>query len=108
MTVGVPRPRRATIADPSAREFPLDADLVIPPEYQSYVGQRVAFFDSELSVELATAEDVADALLESVQDETGRLRWIVGVDQVERMHMRHETSEAEYIDWSWRSFGPAR
>jgi hypothetical protein len=58
--------------------------------------------------ELATAEDVADALLESVEDETGRLQWIVGVDQVERMHMRHETLEAEYIDWSWRTFGPAR
>ncbi len=51
---------------------------------------------------------MADALLESVEDETGRQRWIVGLDQVERMHMRHETSEAEYIDWSWRSFGPAR
>jgi hypothetical protein len=24
------------------------------------------------------------------------------------MHMRHETSEAEYIDWSWRTLGPAR
>jgi hypothetical protein len=47
-------------------------------------------------------------LLESVEDETGRLRWIVGVDQVEWMHMRHETSEAEYIDRSWRTFGPAR
>jgi NAD(P)-dependent dehydrogenase (short-subunit alcohol dehydrogenase family) len=83
-------------------------DLVIPPEYQAYVGQRIAFFDSEFPVELATAEDVADALLESVEDETERLRWVVGVDQAERMHMRHETSEAEYIDWSWRSFGPAR
>jgi hypothetical protein len=68
----------------------------------------MAFFDSDFPVELATAEDVADALLESVEDETGRLRWIVGLDQVERMHMRHEMSEAEYIDWSWRSFGPAR
>jgi NAD(P)-dependent dehydrogenase (short-subunit alcohol dehydrogenase family) len=84
------------------------ADLVIPPEYQAYVGQRMAFFDSDFPVELATAEDVADALLESVEDETRRLRWIVGLDQVERMHMRHKMSEAEYIDWSWRSFGPAR
>jgi NAD(P)-dependent dehydrogenase (short-subunit alcohol dehydrogenase family) len=44
--------------------------------------------------------DVADAILESVNDETGQLRWIVGADQAERMHMRHETSEAEYNDWT--------
>ena len=84
------------------------ADLVILPEYQAYVGQRMAFFDADFPVVLATAEDVADALVEAVEDETGRLRWVVGIDQVERMHMRHETSEAEYIDWSWRSFAPAR
>jgi hypothetical protein len=68
----------------------------------------MAFFDADFPVVLATAEDVADALVEAVEDETGRLRWVVGIDQVERMHMRHETSEAEYIDWSWRSFAPAR
>jgi NAD(P)-dependent dehydrogenase (short-subunit alcohol dehydrogenase family) len=50
--------------------------------------------------------DVADAILESVNDETGQLRWIVGADQAERMHMRHETSEAEYNDWTWHQFGP--
>jgi hypothetical protein len=42
-----------------------------------------------------------------VNDETGKLRWVVGADQTERMHMRHETSDAEYNDWTWQQFGPA-
>jgi NAD(P)-dependent dehydrogenase (short-subunit alcohol dehydrogenase family) len=81
---------------------------IVPPEYEAYVNQRMAFFNSEFPVELATPEDVADAILASVNDETGQLRWVVGADQAERMHMRHETSEAEYNDWTWRQFGPSR
>ena len=80
---------------------------IVPPEYEAYVNQRMAIFGSEYPVELATAEDVADAILASVNDETGQLRWVVGADQAERMHMRHETSEAEYNDWTWRQFGPS-
>jgi hypothetical protein len=66
------------------------------------------YLQSEFPVELATPEDVADAILASVNDETGQLRWVVGADQAERMHMRHETSEAEYNDWSWSQLGPSR
>src|SRR6202044_4212157 len=80
---------------------------IVPPEYEAYVNQRMAFFNSEFPVELATPEDVADAILASVNDETGQLRWVVGADQAERMHMRHETTEAEYNDWTWRQFGPS-
>jgi hypothetical protein len=79
---------------------------IVPPEYEAYVNQRMAVFTSEFPVELATPEDVADAILASVNDETGQLRWVVGADQAERMHMRHETSEAAYNDWTWRQFGP--
>jgi hypothetical protein len=79
---------------------------IVPPEYEAYVNQRMAFFLSELAVELATPEDVADAILAAVNDETGQLRWVVGADQAERMHMRHETSDAEYNNWTWRQFGP--
>jgi hypothetical protein len=81
---------------------------IVTPEYEAYVTQRMAFFNSEFTVELATPEDVAEAILASVNDETGQLRWVVGADQAERMHMRHETSEAEYNDWTWRQFAPAR
>jgi NAD(P)-dependent dehydrogenase (short-subunit alcohol dehydrogenase family) len=81
---------------------------IVPPEYEAYVNQRMAVFTSEFPVELATPEDVADAILASVNDETGQLRWVVGADQAERMHMRHETSEAEYNDWTWSQLGPSR
>jgi NAD(P)-dependent dehydrogenase (short-subunit alcohol dehydrogenase family) len=81
---------------------------IVPPEYEAYVNQRMAIFNSEFPVELATPEDVADAILASVNDETGQLRWVVGADQAERMHMRHETSEAEYNDWTWSQLGPSR
>jgi NAD(P)-dependent dehydrogenase (short-subunit alcohol dehydrogenase family) len=81
---------------------------IVPSEYEAYVNQRMAVFSSEFPVELATPEDVADAILASVNDETGQLRWVVGADQAERMHMRHETSEAEYNDWTWSQLGPSR
>src|ERR1700683_3181537 len=81
---------------------------IVPPEYEAYVNQRMAIFNSEFPVKLATPEDVADAILASVNDETGQLRWVVGADQAERMHMRHETSEAEYNDWTWSQLGPSR
>jgi NAD(P)-dependent dehydrogenase (short-subunit alcohol dehydrogenase family) len=81
---------------------------IVPPEYEAYVNQRMAIFASQFPVELATPEDVADAILASVNDETGQLRWVVGADQAERMHMRHETSEAEYNDWTWSQLGPSR
>jgi hypothetical protein len=71
------------------------------------VNQRMAVFSSEFPVELATPEDVADAIMASAIDETGQLRWVVGADQTERMHMRTETSEAEYNDWTWRQLGPS-
>ena len=32
----------------------------------------------------------------------------IAADQAERMHMRHETSEAEYNDWTWSQLGPSR
>jgi NAD(P)-dependent dehydrogenase (short-subunit alcohol dehydrogenase family) len=81
---------------------------IVPPEYEAYVNQRMAVFSSEFPVELATPEDVADAILASVNDETGQLRWVVGADQAERMYMRHETSEAKYNDWTWSQLGPSR
>jgi NAD(P)-dependent dehydrogenase (short-subunit alcohol dehydrogenase family) len=81
---------------------------IVPPEYEAYVNQRTAVFNSEFPVELATPEDVAEAILASVNDETGQLRWVVGTDQAERMYMRHETSEAEYNDWTWSQLGPSR
>jgi NAD(P)-dependent dehydrogenase (short-subunit alcohol dehydrogenase family) len=82
--------------------------LVIPPEYGDYVNQRMAYFASEPVVKLATPEDVAEAILASVNDKTGRLRWVVGADQAERMRMRWETSDAEYNDWTRRELGPSR
>jgi NAD(P)-dependent dehydrogenase (short-subunit alcohol dehydrogenase family) len=83
-------------------------DLIVPPEYEAYVSQRMAVFSSEFPVKLATAEAVAEAIpLASVSDESHQLRWVVGVDQVEPMHMRWETSETEYNDWTWRQFGPS-
>jgi NAD(P)-dependent dehydrogenase (short-subunit alcohol dehydrogenase family) len=84
------------------------SDLVIPPEYEAYVAQRLALFQSEFPVRLATAQDVADAVFSATNDESNQLRWVVGDDQAVRMHMRHETSEKDYIDWSWEQFGPSR
>ena len=81
-------------------------DSVIPPEYRSFVQERMARFSSEPAMTSATPMDVADAVLEAATDATGRLRWVVGADQAERMRMRWETSEAEYEQWSWREFGP--
>jgi NAD(P)-dependent dehydrogenase (short-subunit alcohol dehydrogenase family) len=80
---------------------------IVTPQYEAYVNQRMAFFNTESTVELATAEDVADAIMASVIDETGQLRWVVGADQTERMHMRRETSDSEYNDWTWRRLGPS-
>jgi NAD(P)-dependent dehydrogenase (short-subunit alcohol dehydrogenase family) len=80
---------------------------IVTPPYEAYVNQRMAFFSSESAVELATAEDVANAIMASVIDDTGQLRWVIGGDQTERMHMRRETSEAEYNDWAWRRLGPS-
>jgi NAD(P)-dependent dehydrogenase (short-subunit alcohol dehydrogenase family) len=81
-------------------------ELVVPPAYAAYVGQRIEHFAGERPYALATADDVADAVLASVEDDSQRLRWVVGIDQAERMRMRHETSEEQYIEWSWREFGP--
>jgi len=80
---------------------------IVTPDYEAYVNQRMAVFSSEFPVELATPEDVADAIMASAIDETGQLRWVVGADQTERMHMRRETSETEYNDWTWRQLGPS-
>jgi len=80
-------------------------ETVILPEYQGYVGQRMEFFASDRPYRLATAEDVANAVLEAALDESQQLRWVVGDDQAERMRMRHDTSEREYIEWSWHEFG---
>ena len=82
------------------------ADLIIPEPYQAYAQQRMQFFQSPPTHTLTTAEDVAQAILESVTDTSNRLRWVVGDDQTERFHMRHETSEREYDSWGWETFGP--
>jgi NAD(P)-dependent dehydrogenase (short-subunit alcohol dehydrogenase family) len=80
---------------------------IVTPDYEAYVNQRMAVFSSEFPFKLATPEDVADAIMASAIDESGQLRWVVGADQTERMHMRRETSEAEYNDWTWRQLGPS-
>lgn len=80
--------------------------LVIPDEYQAYTQQRMAFFQEPPAYELTTAEDVADTIFESVTDTSNRLRWVIGDDQTERFHMRHETSESAYDAWGWDAFGP--
>lgn len=36
-----------------------------------------------------------------------QLRWVIGVDRTERMHMRWETSDAAYNDWTLRHFSPS-
>ena len=41
---------------------------IVIPEYEAYVTRRMAFFNSEFTVELATPEDVAEALLASVNE----------------------------------------
>lgn len=84
--------------------------LDIPPAYAAYVQQRMSFFAqlaAEPPVPLPTAEDVAQTILASVNDDARRLRWVVGEDQNERMRMKWSTSEPEYTAWSWREFGPA-
>jgi NAD(P)-dependent dehydrogenase (short-subunit alcohol dehydrogenase family) len=79
---------------------------IVLPEYESYFRQRVDFFSSEREYVLPTAEDVAEAILDSLLDTSNRLRWVVGADQVERFHMRKETSESAYDAWGWETFGP--
>lgn len=88
------------------KQWESSADLVIPEPYQAYAQQRMQFFQSPPKHTLTTAEDVAEAILESVTDTSNRLRWVVGDDQTERFHMRDETSERAYDAWGWETFGP--
>lgn len=87
------------------KQWAAASSLVIPPEYESYVHQRMDFFQSPPKYVLPTADDVAEAILESVTNSSNRLRWVVGADQTERFHMRHETSESAYDAWGWTTFG---
>lgn len=78
----------------------------IPDVYLKYVGQRMASFEMATGQALASAEDVAQVMLEAATDRSGRLRYLVGDDQAERIRMRHSTSESEYDAWAWATFGP--
>ena len=78
----------------------------IPAAYQDYLGQRLASFEAATGHPLASADDVAQVILEATTDDSRRLRYVVGGDQAERMRMRHSTSEPEYDAWAWAQFGP--
>lgn len=78
----------------------------IPAVYQDYVGQRLASFEAPGGQPLASADEVAQVILEAATDDSRRLRYVVGGDQAERTRMRYSTSEPEYDAWAWSSFGP--
>ncbi|TWP36188.1 SDR family oxidoreductase [Leekyejoonella antrihumi] len=82
------------------------AGRAIPEVYLDYVGQRLASFGMATGRALASADDVAQVILEAATDHSGQLRYLVGDDQIERMRMRHSTSEPEYDAWAWANFGP--
>lgn len=78
----------------------------IPAAYQDYATQRMSSFESVTNPALASADDIANVVLEAALDDSPRLRYPVGDDQAERIRMRHSTSESEYDAWAWQSFGP--
>lgn len=78
----------------------------IPAEYQDYVNRRLASFQAATGRPLASADDVAQVILEAATSDSPRLRYVVGRDQRERTHMRYSTSEPEYDAWAWQLFGP--
>lgn len=79
----------------------------IPAVYQDYVNQRLASFDAATGQPLASADEVAQVILQAATEHSTRLRYVVGGDQAERIHMRHSTSETEYDAWAWERFGPS-
>ncbi len=78
----------------------------IPAVYQDYASQRLASFEAATGQPLASADDVAQVILEAATDDSRRLRHAVGGDQAERTRIRYSTSETEYNAWAWGSFGP--
>ena len=80
--------------------------IPVPKAYEAYFKQRAAAFTAPATVQLATAGDVANAIVAASIDGTGKLRWVVGPDVEESAHMRWETSAAEYDAWMQRRFAP--
>jgi NAD(P)-dependent dehydrogenase (short-subunit alcohol dehydrogenase family) len=83
------------------------ADAIpIPPSYQAYVAQRIAFFMGEPPKDyFGTENDVAEAVLAAATDTTGKLRFLVGQDAKDSDRMRRAPS-TEYDDWRNSRFAP--
>jgi NAD(P)-dependent dehydrogenase (short-subunit alcohol dehydrogenase family) len=82
------------------------ATVPVPKAYEGYYKQRATAFASPPAMQLATAEDVADAIVAASIDETGKLRWVVGRDVEESAHMRWETTDVTFEAWMQRKFAP--
>ncbi len=67
-------------------------------DYNSFTDKFIAKFDS-MHAGMATAEQVAATIYESVTDETNQLRYIIGKDADSWIGARTELKEAEYIQF---------
>jgi len=80
--------------------------VAIPAAYQTYVNQRMATYLEAPPAGLASAEDVAEAVVSAAMDSTDKLRFFVGSDVREQAVNRFETSEPEYNAWVMSKFSP--
>jgi NAD(P)-dependent dehydrogenase (short-subunit alcohol dehydrogenase family) len=80
--------------------------IPIPEPYQGYVHQRLQAYTTKLSFTPISEEDVATAILIAAADDTDRLRFTVGEDAEMMAHMRWETSEKAYNEWTNARFSP--
>lgn len=83
------------------------AAVPVPPAYQDYVAQVMAGFQQEPPYRPATESEVAEAIVTAATEDTTQLRHVIGEDNEVAVHMRRETSEKDYNEWSLARAGTA-
>jgi len=80
------------------------ATISVPVAYQTLVDQTMNMYMQSSKLQLASENDVAQAILDAATDEAGQLRYLVGEDAKESSRMRRETSEHLYTSWAREKF----
>ncbi|WP_033338539.1 SDR family NAD(P)-dependent oxidoreductase [Catenuloplanes japonicus] len=87
-----------------AQNYTRFAKVQTPPEYASYLQQRIAVFDAEIPAGyVATEVQAAAAVFEAATDTTGRLRFRVGQDAFGAATSRR-LPDADYESWRRSTF----
>jgi NAD(P)-dependent dehydrogenase (short-subunit alcohol dehydrogenase family) len=69
-----------------------------PADYDAFAAGTLKVFDGLRAARLASAEDVANVILEAASDGTDRLRYVATADIAPLVKARRETSEAQYME----------